>query len=108
MSSRYLACPGCRIRVRENARDIDLLEGMCPICGKTLRSTSATSVIGSRLFDLEPLSDGVGALQATARPADPAIERGASVALDDRDAQRSHAESGSLSIKAVAPWPARR
>jgi hypothetical protein len=59
MSPRYLCCTGCRIRVRANAPEIYLLEGMCTICGTRLQvASSASSAMGFRLFDLGPLSDG--------------------------------------------------
>lgn len=108
MSSLYLSCMGCRIRVRENGPDIDLLEGMCPICGETLHLTSPSRVMGFRLFDLGPLSDGVGPQRAAARPADPARHRSASVALDYGDVQRSLEDGWSLSSEAVSQWPALR
>ena len=58
MSSRNLSCPDCRVRVRASAPEIDLLEGNCPICGAPLQATStASSLIGFRSFDLDALSD---------------------------------------------------
>jgi hypothetical protein len=58
MSRRHLSCPGCRIRVRANVPEIELLEGMCPICDTRLQLASfASGVMGFRLFDLGPLSD---------------------------------------------------
>jgi C4-type Zn-finger protein len=54
----HLSCPGCRIRVRASAPEIDLLEGRCPICGATLRAvSSASGVMGFRSFDLDALSE---------------------------------------------------
>ena len=109
MSPRHLICRGCRIRVRGNVPEIDLLEGMCPICGARLRLPSSISgVMGFRLFDLGPLSDGglSGAPPAVGRPVDFVGHHGAAVARDDRDAQRWLDEGGSFPSKAVAECPA--
>jgi hypothetical protein len=58
MSPRHHSCPGCRIRVLANAPEIGLLEGGCPICGAMLTPvSSARSVMGFRLFDMDALSD---------------------------------------------------
>jgi hypothetical protein len=111
MAPRYLSCPGCHIRVRRSAPEIDLLEGMCPICGAGLRSASSTSgVMGFRLFDLGPLSDGwpSGAPRAVGRPAGFMAHRGAAVAGDDLDGQRWLNEGGSFPGEAVAKCPAPR
>jgi hypothetical protein len=56
MSAGHLICNGCRIRVRAHAPEIDLLEACCPICQAPLAPASASSVIGFRLFDLDPFS----------------------------------------------------
>jgi hypothetical protein len=57
MPPRHLSCPSCRIRVRADAPEIDLLEGRCPICAASLRAAAqASDVIGFRSFDLGPLS----------------------------------------------------
>jgi hypothetical protein len=57
MPPRHLSCPSCRIRVRADAPEIDLLEGRCPICAASLRAAvQASGVIGFRSFDLGPLS----------------------------------------------------
>lgn len=58
MSGRHLNCAGCRIRIRAGAREIDLLDGRCPICDETLGAMApASSVLGFRAFDLDTLSD---------------------------------------------------
>jgi len=111
MAPRHLSCRGCRIRVRGNAPEIDLLEGMCPICGTRLRLASSTSgVMGFRLFDLGPLSDGglSGAPRAVGRPVDFVAHHGPAVARDDFDAQRWLDEGGSFPSEAVAGCPAPR
>lgn len=57
MPPRHLSCPSCRIRVRADAPEIDLLEGRCPICAAPLRAAvHASGVMGFRSFDLGPLS----------------------------------------------------
>jgi hypothetical protein len=58
MSCRHLSCGGCRIRIRADAREIDLLDGRCPICAEALGAISpASSVLGFRAFDLDAFSD---------------------------------------------------
>jgi hypothetical protein len=53
----HLNCPACRIRVRADAPEIELLEGRCPACDATLRQAlSAAGVVGFRLFDLDVLT----------------------------------------------------
>jgi len=111
MAPRHLSCADCRIRVRGNAPEIDLLEGTCPICGAGLRLASSTSdVMGFRLFDLGPLSDGglSGAPGAVGRPVDFVAHHGAAVAREDFDAQRWLDEGGSFPSEAVAECPAPR
>jgi len=110
MAPRYLSCPGCRIRVNRNAPEIDLLEGMCPICGARLQSASTSGVIGFRLFDLGPLSDGglSGAPPAVGWPVDFMAHRGAAVAGDGLDGQGWLTRGGSVSSQAAAARPAPR
>ena len=58
MSRRHLGCVACRIRLHATAPEIELLEGMCPVCGARLKLASSTSALmGFRLFDLGLLSD---------------------------------------------------
>jgi hypothetical protein len=58
MSSRHLSCVACRIRLHATAPEIDLLEGMCPICEARLKlASSVADVTGFRLFDLAVLSE---------------------------------------------------
>jgi hypothetical protein len=105
MMSRHLYCAGCRIRVRANAPEIALLEGMCPICDTRLQSAPfALGVLGFRLFDLGPLRDGglSGAPHAVGRQADFVARRGAALPRDEFDAQRSLDERGSFPSEAVA------
>jgi len=107
MSSRHLSCPGCRIRVRASAPDIDLLEGGCPICGAKLRAvSSASGVMGFRSFDLDALSEqeSSGPPPTPGRPVDLAVRREAALAQDGCDADRASDEGGS--VTAVAEWPA--
>ena len=76
MASPNLSCPGCRIRIRASAQDIGLLAGDCPICGARLReASSASSVMGFRLFDL----DGWSEQHASSPPPSPdqPVNRGA-------------------------------
>jgi hypothetical protein len=57
MSSRHLSCQGCRIRVRANAPEIELLGGRCPVCGVKLKAVPFPSgVVGFQSFDLDVLS----------------------------------------------------
>jgi hypothetical protein len=52
MSSHHVSCAACRIRLRAGAPEIELLEGLCPICGLTLQHASdAASVLGFRSFE---------------------------------------------------------
>jgi len=68
MSAGHLGCGWCRIRVPASAPAIDLLEALCPICEAPLARVPATSVVGFRLFDLDPFSPP----EATAAPDEPA------------------------------------
>ena len=46
--------------------EIELLEGMCPVCGARLKlASSASDLIGFRLFDLSALSDQESSEQAS-------------------------------------------
>jgi hypothetical protein len=99
MSSGYLSCQGCRIRVRANAPEIALLEGSCPICAAELRVVPFRSaVIGFRSFDLDVLSEHVMSdrLLAPAHPADLADRREAAVARDRVEADRWSDDGGSV------------
>jgi hypothetical protein len=109
MSARHLSCADCRIRVRADAREIDLLEGRCPICGETLGACSqASSVLGLRSFDLDALSDHpVNELPAaTGEALQLAAHRASAPAPSDIEAGRWSDDGGSVRIKAVAKWPA--
>jgi hypothetical protein len=109
MSSRHLSCQGCRIRVRANAPEIELLEGSCPICGAKLRAVPFPSgVIGFRSFDLDALSEQRSSDRppTPAPPVDLVARREAALARDGFDAERWSHEGGSVSGKAVAEWPA--
>jgi hypothetical protein len=110
MSLRHLSCPGCRIRVRASAPEIDLLEGSCPICGGTLREVSASGVIGFRSFELDALSgqESSGPPPTPGQPVDLVVRREAALARDAFDAARWSDEGGSVSGEAVAEWPAAR
>jgi hypothetical protein len=52
-SKRYLGCDWCRIRLRASAPEVDLLDGMCPICDATLQPAAhVADVLGFGLFDV--------------------------------------------------------
>jgi hypothetical protein len=107
MSRRHLSCSACRIRVRANAPEINLLEDRCPICGATLRPvSSASGVMGFRSFDLDALSEQVSADQPnpTGNPADLVSRRVAASARDDLDAHRWSDDGGNIASEAVAQW----
>jgi hypothetical protein len=102
---RHLSCADCRVRVRANAPEIDLLEGRCPICGATLGAvSSAAGVVGFRSFDLSALSDQGSSdpPPAPGRPADLATRREAALSRDGIDVDRWSDEGGSVSGEAVA------
>jgi len=109
MSPRHLGCPGCRIRLFANVPEAGLLDGMCPICGTRLQlASSASGVMGFRLFDLGPLSDrGLSApSHAVGRPVGFVGHRRPAVARDGCDTPRWLDEGGSFPSDAVAEWPA--
>jgi hypothetical protein len=109
MSSGHLCCPGCRIRVRASAPEIDLLEGGCPICEARLRPvSSASDVVGFRSFDLDALSEleSSDPLPMPGRPVDLVARREAASAEGDLDARRWSDEGGSVKSEAVAERPA--
>ena len=109
MSSRYLSCQGCRIRVRANAPEIGLLEGSCPICGAELRAVPFPSgVMGFRAFDLDALSEQGSSDRppAPAQPVDLVARREAALERDGFDADGWSNEGRSVGGKAVAEWPA--
>lgn len=111
MYSGHLSCPGCRIRVRACAPEIELLEGRCPICGSTLKAvSSASAVMGFRSFDLEALSGAElsDRLDIAAQPSDLAARREAAYSRDDFDADRWSDECGSIRNSAAALRPAAR
>jgi hypothetical protein len=113
MSSRHLSCQDCRIRVRANAPEIELLEGSCPICGATLTAVPFPSgVMGFRSFDLDALAEQGSSDRpsAPAPPVDLVARREAALALDGVDADRWSDEGGSVSARGeavarVAEWP---
>ncbi len=83
------------------------MEGCCPICEAPLTPvSSASGVIGFRLFDLDALSEQ----QPSGPPATPGQavnlvgRREAAFARDDAD--RWSDEGGSISVEAVTEWPA--
>jgi len=77
MSARHFGCAACRIRLHATAPEIDLLEGMCPVCGMKMKLASCVSdLTGFRLFDLSPLSDQ----EPFGRPVDPVAGRECSIA----------------------------
>jgi hypothetical protein len=51
--SRHLSCESCRVRLRASAPEVDLLDGMCPLCGEPLRPAARVAdVLGFGLFDV--------------------------------------------------------
>jgi hypothetical protein len=85
MSGDHLGCGWCRIRVHATAPAIDLLEARCPICEVPLAPVPASSVIGFRLFDLDPFSEPEVAAAWTelVAPADLFVRRETSPARRD-------------------------
>jgi hypothetical protein len=85
MSPAHLGCSSCRIRVHATDPAIALLEARCPICEVPLAPVLASTVIGFRLFDLDPFSEpGVAAAGArSAAPVDLVVRRDASLARHD-------------------------
>jgi hypothetical protein len=109
MSSRHLSCQGCRIRVRANAPEIELLDGSCPICGAQLGAVPFPSdVIGFRSFDLDMLSEQGSSDRppAPAQPVDLVARREAALAREAFDGDRWSNEGGGVGREAVAEWPA--
>jgi hypothetical protein len=109
MSSRHLGCPGCRIRVRASAPEVDLLEGSCPICGATLRPVlSASGLMGFRLFDLDAFSEqeSSGTPPTSRQPVDLEVRSEAAWARDGFAADRWSDEGSSVSGEPVAERPA--
>ena len=109
MSVRHLSCPGCRIRVRASAPEIDVLEGGCPICGADLIPvSSASGVMGFRLFDLDVLSEqeSSGPPPTSGQPVDLVVRRETASARDGFDAAFWSDKGGHVSGEAVAEWPA--
>jgi hypothetical protein len=105
MSSRQLNCVACRIWVRGTAAEVDLLEGMCPICGARLGSAGcASDVRGFRCLDLGARSEQESseAPNAVGRPVDLVARREAAAARDDLDVERWLDGGGSFSSQAVA------
>jgi hypothetical protein len=52
-ATRHLSCDSCRVRLPAGAPEVDLLDGMCPLCGVTLRPASRVAdVLGFALFDV--------------------------------------------------------
>ena len=106
---RYLSCADCRIRVKASVPEIDLLEGSCPICGAALgANASAADVMGLRSFDLRALSEQGPSDPAPTpgRSADLATRRETASAREGLDVGRWSDEGGSVSVEAVAEWPA--
>jgi hypothetical protein len=102
-SPRHLSCPRCRIRLHASAPELDLLLGMCPICGTSLGPAwSGSGVMGFRLLDLDVLRDQESSAPTSAvgRPVDFEARRAA--AQEDLDAERWLDQGGSVSGEAVA------
>ena len=107
MSWRHLSCPGCRIRVRADAREIDLLDGRCPICAETLGPISpASSVLGFRSFDLDTLSDHPSneLPSAIGEAVDLVVRRETARTRDSFDADRWSDDGGAVNAEKVARW----
>jgi hypothetical protein len=87
MSRRHLGCVACRIRLHATAPEIELLEGLCPVCGARLKLASCVSdLTGFRLFDLKVLSDQESSEQANVlgRPVDLVARREAVAARNHK------------------------
>ncbi|HMD56908.1 MAG TPA: hypothetical protein VKG82_05495 [Solirubrobacteraceae bacterium] len=111
MGFRHLSCPACRIRVRANAPEIELLEDRCPICEATLRPvSSASAVLGYRSFDLDALSQQESNDQPNPRanPADLLSHPEIASPRDGLDTHRWSDDGGSLTGGAVANWSTTR
>ncbi|TMK99162.1 MAG: hypothetical protein E6G34_06625 [Actinobacteria bacterium] len=108
MSWRHLSCAGCRIRVRADAREIDLLNGRCPICAETLGPVSpASGVLGFRSFDLDTFSDHPSneLTSAIGEAVDLVARRETAPARDDFDADRWSDDGGAVHGETVVRWP---
>ncbi len=79
----HLCCTSCRIRLHASAPAVALLEARCPICEAALVAVPASSAIGFRFFDLDPLSEQVAQPtgDATRASADFAVESAAALAV---------------------------
>ncbi len=109
MASSHLICSGCRIRVRADAPEIDVLEGCCPICGEALTAAaSASHVLGFRSFGLDALSEQGPSAPPTVpgHPVGLAARREAMVARGEADAGRWSAEGSGLARAVAAELPA--
>ena len=50
---RQLGCDSCRIRLPASSPEVDLLGGMCPLCGAPLEPAARVAdVLGYGLFDV--------------------------------------------------------
>ncbi len=65
-ASRQLSCKSCRIRLPASAPEVDLLDGMCPLCGTALEPAArVVDVLGYGLYDV---GLGVPSDQESRRP----------------------------------------
>jgi len=107
MASQHLSCEDCRIRVRESAPEIELLDGKCPVCGAKLKAVASPSdVIGFRSFDLDMLAAEGPNDRLPAQPVDLVARRAAASGRDGFDADRWSDEGGSVRAEAAVGWPA--
>jgi hypothetical protein len=101
------SCLRCRMRLHASAPELDLLLGMCPICGMSLgRASSGSGVMGFQLFGPRCARDQESSAPPSAvrRPVD--LEARRAAAQEDLDAERWLDQGDSVSGEAVAEWPA--
>ncbi|MDE3070104.1 MAG: hypothetical protein KGJ43_05190 [Acidobacteriota bacterium] len=108
MSIGHLCCRACQVRLRAGATEVDLLDGMCPVCGSTLEPAArAADALGFRSFDWSMIigeAEGEPA-GAAGRPIDLSTRREPLSAPDDLDSERSLDRGGGLGDGPAAKLP---
>jgi hypothetical protein len=103
-----MTCAGCRIRLRASAPEIELLDGLCPICAAVLQPAEhAANALGFRAFDWDAdAQEEPGEPPDTlGPPADLQARRQRALAAEELDTARWSDEGGSVRVEAVAAWP---
>ena len=109
----YFKCVACRIRLDRAGPEVDLFEGLCPICGIVLEpATVLTEVVGFRRFELV---QGEPAFETHAQARRHSLDRAKSIsarrdALLERarlDAERWIDEPATFGGEAVTQWSPR-